>query len=708
MGEVEPDTVMIAEPEDATVSLLVSELEDETDPADGRAFCVYRDAVARARAEAADHPDIMKLVLVDELTQSLRSPLQVWGGQTAAFGAPEVALLQGLANEAATPQFDFAADFDADTVRKACDDAIATAAVAELDLFGSARSYVAQLDVPVVPDESFPGDEAHPAEAPVELWARVNAATVPLFLLPSVLLGFPGGVPLADVDVGATQLARWTVKPAVSLMDVPFHRVRLRALVTPFAAAEQPVELFARVNGARVPGSMLTTNKAHFPRRYAELENVYLIDVVLADTTWSPASSAPSLGPAPTWSSAALVNAVDLAVQVYDAPAAPGGFVYGDLAAAFFGARIIYEDAFGNVIAEQPLKVEDASFYVRDAGGGEAACDAAMLCETNAAYRVDNLLDGLTIAQDITTNWPAPSELDVPSLQVAWDEFIGYACDRFGRAKGPGGARNRCLVDERAWVSQAEWVASLNIDDAKSRLSSGSNRGDGGVLLWFTLELEDLLELGGAGLWGRFAEREPIDEAYPYLAYLPRLTRNIIGEGIVWEVQVEDLTDVACRGDWTVNWRMDSCPAKWTYGAVGEVWDPDLDGGSWVDSFFNTHPGAVDPELDRPFYQLIEQSTGVACADAPTAAGTYTIELTELAEGRLRFGWEIKDDDAYPSIVGTHRFDVGDSRTTPQYVEMNIAPPPGCGSEYTTTQSAVANKHVLDYFDAISDYLAGL
>ena len=54
------------------------------------------------------------------------------------------------------------------------------------------------------------------------------------------------------------------------------------------------------------------------------------------------------------------------------------------------------------------------------------------------------------------------------------------------------------------------------------------------------------------------------------------------------------------------------------------------------------------------------------------------------------------------------RFDVGDSKLTPQYVEMTIAPPAGCSSDYTTTQSAVANKHVLDYFDAISDYLVGL
>jgi hypothetical protein len=58
--------------------------------------------------------------------------------------------------------------------------------------------------------------------------------------------------------------------------------------------------------------------------------------------------------------------------------------------------------------------------------------------------------------------------------------------------------------------------------------------------------------------WAKIFARAPIDEAYPYLAYLPRLTRSIIGEGIVWEVQVDDLTDAACEADWTVTWRIHS------------------------------------------------------------------------------------------------------------------------------------------------------
>ncbi|WP_289460334.1 hypothetical protein, partial [Klebsiella pneumoniae] len=81
-------------------------------------------------------------------------------------------------------------------------------------------------------------------------------------------------------------------------------------------------------------------------------------------------------------------------------------------------------------------------------------------------------------------------------------------------------------------------------------------RADGVVVLWLTLEVEDMFDLvGQAGdrALGRFAARDPFDPDYPYLAYLPRLTRNMLGEGIVWEVQAEP-DALACRGDWTVRW----------------------------------------------------------------------------------------------------------------------------------------------------------
>jgi hypothetical protein len=78
------------------------------------------------------------------------------------------------------------------------------------------------------------------------------------------------------------------------------------------------------------------------------------------------------------------------------------------------------------------------------------------------------------------------------------------------------------------------------------------------------MELEDMVE----GV-GRFGAREPFDEAYPYLAYLPRLSRNMLGEGITFEIDTGG--DPSCAGEWTVNWRMPGCPDKWTYGPVGEV-----------------------------------------------------------------------------------------------------------------------------------------
>jgi hypothetical protein len=378
------------------------------------------------------------------------------------------------------------------------------------------------------------------------------------------------------------------------------------------------------------------------------------------------------------------------------------------MAASFFGAQIIYEDVFGNVIAAQPLKVEDASFLVRDAAGAEGPCSAAMLCTTNAAYRVDHLLDGLTIAQDITVPWPEAGAPGVPDLQLAWSEFVAYSCDRFARAKGPGGARNRCLVDERAWGKSSAEVDSFNVGDAMSRLRTGVERGDGSLVLWFTLELEDMFNFSGPApeTRGRFGVREPNTVDFPYLAHLPTLTRNILGEGIVWEVAVADVSDPTCLGDWTVTWQMPSCPAKWTYGPVGEV--RDASGEGWDVAFENQDAWLLDPVEDRPFYQLLEDSQGLSCGALQSPqSGSYTVNLPASAGGRLRFGWEIKDDDD-PATGSTGRVDVGDNGDLPQYVEMRLEAPSGCGSTYTVGQAAVVDARVEGYFLALIDYLAGL
>ena len=699
LGNVEPDLIFARAPgpSGALVDLHPAALGA------GLEACYYRDWLARARTEAQRHPHV-KLVIVDELTQSLASPFEIWGGHAARWTVEDVALLATLAHEADPTAAPSAGGPGGARLR--CD-----AAWRAVEALG-------MRPAPGVPAASAG------SERPVELWARVNAASVPLFLVPSLMLGVPaertpGEQQGEGLPVGGALVARWDLPAAATAEagaagpqdDSPpasIGRVHLRYFATTLTAG-QPITLLAVVNGVEQPSSALRvlapgTGTAAELRDQPAVHNIYMVDLPVSTPVGDPRAPAPGAEEGTPGGDLVLgaPNGVELRLRA-DGPTAD----WTDRAFVITDLRLIVEDENGALVREVELRPADAVGLALDAAGVEAPCRAPQVCRDNAALRADGPLDGLTIAHDIRAEWPStPFSGSVAPLDQAWSRFIAYACGSFARS-APDGQRRRCLVDERAWVSEGALLSRLDMESSNQRLLSGLSGADGAVVLWLTLEVEDMFNFmaeGASASLGRFSARDPLDPAYPYLAYLPRLTRNMLGEGIVWEVQA-DPADAACRGEWRVEWAMPGCPAKWTYGPVGEVWAPER--GAWAPAFFNPDVERIEPEEALAFYQLIEDQEGVTCAQAADtpAGGAFLVRVPEAAEGLFRFGWQIKDDaDRWLETDG--RVDVGDSRDVPQYVEMRLQAPLGCGAaDYAVTQTAVVDPTLLDYYASVTALL---
>jgi hypothetical protein len=602
-------------------------------------LCYYRDWIARARTEAYNHPH-HKLVIVDELTYMLASPFQLWFGQTNPWGTSDLEVVRRLATEA---------DAAAPGSQRAACDAVWTGVLGATD---------------PVADGWLPPASAD--QSPVELWGRIAAPHVPLYLLPSMMLGRVAA-PSGTFVTGESYVGRWTASPQVLEADAPDYRLRLQYFATPYAPINAPLALSAWVNGVELPASVLATNESFTAAKRADRKNIYQVDVEVS------APGAPG-----GWLRGPLAaNQIDLRVTNLGDPAEDY-----DNAFLVWGARLIYQDAAGTPIHTQLLRPEDATGVHRTSGGVEGPCAKPEICEDNSAYRINHLLDGVSIAADTDLPWPDPGDWDHVDPALTWTNFMKHSCQILSTS-GPDGGRVRCLVDERVWVSdEAKWGDNLRLDEAVSRLAAGHDVADGASVTWLVMELEDMVE----GV-GRFGAREPFDEAYPYLAYLPRLSRNMLGEGITF--QIDTAGDPSCAGEWTVNWRMPGCPDKWTYGPVGEI---ENSMGDWVDRL---------DSLDLyAFYQLIEVGTGQDCGSVSGPfTGAFTVEVLPDDLG-MRFGWEIKDDTLVYTVAEA-RDDVGFSQGSPKYVEFGLEPPDNCES-YTVGQRAIWDADYFDYYETVT------
>lgn len=528
------------------------------------------------------------------------------------------------------------------------------------------------------------------------------------------MIGVPGGVVPATGPgpgpflAGQSLRMRWNV-----VHNAPAHfegRVKLRYFATTFnsnvTAQGDNLVLAAQVNGHVEPGSPLYTKwrptVVDEARKFAEVENIYAVEVELYDASaavsplgWIPDPEGP--------------NQVDIVLSaradtLARTNATTGASRYLDRAFAVWDVQIVYEDELGGVVAFQELDPEDAVGVFTTAAGVESPCEAPQVCGTNGELRIDHLLDGVTIAQDITALWPDPADFDHVPLDQAWDRFVEHACGTMHET-GPEGESVRCLVDERAWVSDAAQYADyLDIDESFSRLGSGVNRGDGASLTYLTLEVEDMHE----GV-GRFSERLPIDPTYPYVALLPMLTRNIIGEGILWHVDTHN--NPSCDGEWVVEWRIAGCPDRWTYGPIGERWIAATE--EWQN--------ALEPTEDTPFYDGfplgVDGNTWACASDIGASTGSFTIDLLAIHGGQFRFGWALKDDTIVDpdGAFNYRRIDAGDSNYFPPlYVELRLTSPDpiacnvgGIGGGPSVVQDAVVHAHLDEYYRRITCVMQG-
>jgi hypothetical protein len=239
-------------------------------------LCYYRDWIARARTEAYNHPH-HKLVIVDELTYMLASPFQLWFGQTNPWGTSDLEVVRRLATEA---------DAAAPGSQRAACDAVWTGVLGATD---------------PVADGWLPPASAD--QSPVELWGRIAAPHVPLYLLPSMMLGRVAA-PSGTFVTGESYVGRWTASPQVLEADAPDYRLRLQYFATPYAPINAPLALSAWVNGVELPASVLATNESFTAAKRADRKNIYQVDVEVS------------------------------------APGAPGGWLRGPLAANQIDLRV--------------------------------------------------------------------------------------------------------------------------------------------------------------------------------------------------------------------------------------------------------------------------------------------------------------------------------------------------------------------------------
>jgi hypothetical protein len=638
----------------------------------GAPWCTYRDAAVRVRQEAADHPDIVRVAVVDELYRMLVGPDTMFDGLDNPFDVSHVEALRALLGEA-----DAAA---ATSARQQCEAVIAG---------GGALSPLYTEAVYADPDylgSPVLGADGYQAEAPVELWARMHAVTIPRFIVPSLILGTPkrpeveGEPPVStatDVTVlsaGASVSAAYTLPggfvPWLS-GPAPDWEVRVQYLVhanVPLGANHLRLGLF--INGVPQPGASIaaaappasgTSTMPWFTTAWLDNENVYMVDVPVTPS-WEPLTTG--------------INTVELRVTSIDTNTTD---LY-DHHFYVFGALVSYIDRNG---AQSTVKVEldpdDALFASSMTGGG--ACLATQTCMTSTPYLVGDQLDGVTIAAEIAAPWrrsAAEGWAGVPMAR-AWEELLSVTRAQLQGELGLADGRpGRVLSDERAWVADYDSLEYFDFPAAASRIRAGLDHAHGVSLVHLVLEVADVAEHEG-----RFAGY-PSTAApdYPLMNYLPRLTRSHLGEQQVWSFQVP--ADPSCEGTWTLAYTTDGTRDDSSYGPVAQVGDGTE--GGWLYAF------GIDPD------DLLQDLPGISRSGVAYLGGTGTVS-EDLGSGEwVRFGWGIK------RRVASGGAEIG-SPIGPTWLGWRVDPPAGCAAPALSADDLTASftdERVPDYFERLS------
>lgn len=487
--------------------------------------CSFQEMIERARDEAADHPDIAKVVTVDELGRFLDGPettlyqvKDTSGGAYASWshwGPDNVAALRALAR--------------GDGLVPAVDD---------VDAIG------ASAPVGAIPSGCPSSTPAAPSGDPdVELWARFLDVLVPRYVVPSVVLGVaadpdvvaggaPSGAYAFDMANGDAAEASWTFTPPAPSTFESSHPNWCPVLSFLSASAVSPgldplqLELNVRVNGGLVPplsGIPVDPTLRRADSIFRDVAPLGGPGCLVTPSPWNPTSS----------------NTVRIEVAAADSPTN----VDEDRLLYVWNARVRYVDtSTGVAFWSEELAPSTASFTVFGAPGSE------VVATENTAWRVSESLDGVQIAPEIAGTIHDPA---------AYDEFMDSTCAYLHTAFD---APKRCLLDQRVEAQQPAYYP-VDTDAALDRMQLASTYGDGIIGQYMPLNLENL------GVeQGRFVQRESLDGSYDFMVYEPMDTQYS-AQSEVHEFKITVPTDGgSCDGStadpWVVEWDMDATTAQ--------------------------------------------------------------------------------------------------------------------------------------------------
>jgi hypothetical protein len=638
----------------------------------GAPWCTYRDAAVRVRQEAADHPDIVRVAVVDELYRMLVGPDTMFEGLDNPFDVSHVEALRALLGEA-----DAAA---ATSARQQCEAVIAG---------GGALSPLYTEAVYADPDylgSPVLGADGYQAEAPVELWARMHAVTIPRFIVPSLILGTPRrpdveGEPPVGTETDVTVLPAGASVSAAYVLPggftetpsspAPDWEVTVQYLVhanVPVGANHLQLQLF--VNGTPQPGATVAAAApvagASSAPSWLDRENVYMVEVPVT-SSWEPTS--------------ADANIVELRVV------SVGGDTTDlhDHHFYVFGGTVLITDTTGVYESTKfALDPEAAAFTSRSSAGTPGPCATAYTCMTSTPYLVGDQLDGVTVAAEIAAPWrrsAAEGWAGVPMAR-AWKELLSVTRAQLQGELGLADGRpGRVLSDERAWVADYDSLEYFDFVAAASRIRAGLDHAHGVSLVHLVLEVADVADDDG-----RFAGYpSTAAPGYPLMNYLPRLTRSHLGEQQVWSFQVP--ADPSCEGTWSLAYTTDGTRDDSSYGPVAQVGDGTDDG--WLYAF------GIDPD------DLLQDLPGVSLSGVYLEGAGAVSE--DLGSGEwVRFGWGIK------RRVASGGAEIG-APIGPTWLGWRVDPPAGCAAPALTADDLTASftdERVPDYFERLSCALA--
>ncbi|MBL8615570.1 MAG: hypothetical protein JNM72_08190 [Deltaproteobacteria bacterium] len=693
--------------------------------------CRYRDAIVRARQEAADHPQIHKLVIFDELHRLVRSPDNYWS--VAKWSGEAVSVLSALAQETDGGQ------------RAACNAALDARWNGGVD---SELAVFAGYD---------PATALSPAaEAPVELWARISAAAVPRIIVPSVTIGVMGrpvgGPTISGADhrmePGESVRAEWVVwtkpsDPRLNWDNVQISVDLLANLNTPDDSND--AKLVVSINGIDQPA--LTLRQGSPGRRSIQYSAAVVRRPFMPHAIWP--WEVEELVPNRVQVRVERVESVE-SVESVDEPEPTT-----QITATVFGARVTFKEldpvdqTTVHKVYEYTLDPEDAVFTVTGTpgmvtpaavpcGDGDGS-DTPAICTDNSEYLISPDLDGVSIAHDINFEWAGQPTISGMPYSVAWSRFIEYTCDTIHKRPG---SPARCLVDERHYLAEVDELDLLNYDEAVFRIDTGRTRGDGEVNTFLAVELADAGysygTTAGAGPMltpgGRFDDRPPywdyrdlnggtggrytsveFARSHRLLNYLPRHTKPHPGERQTWTFAWDRALNPACNAEWELGYHIHASLATPTYGPVlerhevgEEAFEFAIELEDQADPYMpgtaraltTLEPTDVHQTLPGTYWigsyvhtRRVLDATATPPLTEPRTAVAWVYDASETDIDALRVGWEVKPNPGDPEL--------GDQRAS---LSWFVLPPPGCVPSRTAPEISV-HPLVEGWYQKLTCYL---